>query len=92
MKYCSVLQMYFRCAVQPSGVRLMMVFTFAGDLVTKLGCLRHCSIKLYFVKAAAAVDTAAAADVVNVIFQRLLQIYTKSKQRAVFMNANLHAD
>lgn len=54
-------------SVQPSGVRLMMFFTFAGDLVTELGCIRHCTIKLYFVKPFAA--AAAAADViVNVIF------------------------
>lgn len=59
--------MYFGCAVQPSGERLIMFFTFAGDLVTKLGCIRHCSIKLYFVKPFAA--AAAVVDVdVNVIF------------------------
>lgn len=30
--------------------------------------------------------------IVDVSFQRLLQIYTKSKRCAVFMNANLHAE
>ena len=50
VKYCSVLQMYFRCAMQSSGVRLMMFFTFPGDQVTKLGWIRNCSMKLYFVK------------------------------------------
>lgn len=67
MKYCSVLQTYFRCAVQPSGKRLMMFFTFAGDLVTQLGCIRHCSIKLHFIRPSAAV--AAVNVIVYFIFQ-----------------------
>lgn len=48
MKYCRALQMYFRCAMQPSDVRLMMFFTSVGNLVIKLRCITHCSIKLYY--------------------------------------------
>lgn len=49
MKYCPVLQIYCKCAVQPSGIRLMMFFTFSGDPVTKLGWIR-CRIKARFVE------------------------------------------
>lgn len=69
----------------------MMFFTFVGDPVTKLGCIRQSSIKLYFVKPSAAV-AAVVYVILNVIFQRLLQIYTKSMRRAVFMNANMRAE
>ena len=90
VKYCPLLQMCFRCAVQPSGVRLMMCFTFAGDLVTEPGCFRHWRVKLYFNR----------LQLLLLFMLLLMSIFSDyyryaqnpSRARAVFMNANLHAE
>lgn len=47
VKYCCTLQMYFRYALQPSRIWLMMFFTLAGDPVTRLGWFRKRRVKLF---------------------------------------------